>query len=161
MAEYNGNGVARWGMLASWAAVILALVFGIGGAIGAAIGLALQDTRLAVKGLQERELANAKDSGRLMERIDNHGAALVKLDEVLQREMRILDDAIEAKIMDLDHRLQGEIARAAAVGAEDRQGLRAELAQIRMYQDGARERNADQDARLKAMERMLFDKKPP
>jgi hypothetical protein len=147
------NGVARWGVLASWSGIILALVFGIGGAIGSAFALALQDTRLAVKGLQERELVNARDSGALTERIINHGASLRTLDETLQREMRLLDQAMEAKLVELDERLQAEIGRWADISKEEREELRRLVERIEAYQNSTRERNADQDARIRALEK--------
>jgi len=153
------NGTATWGVLASWASVILALVFGIGGAIGMAFGLALSDTRLAVKGLQERELVNAEDRGRQSERIDRHGDGLLRLDEVLQREMRQLDQAMIVQIEGLDARLQGEIARSARDAELDREVLRDAIAEMREYQNHAREVNATQDERERAIERQLYEPK--
>ena len=155
MATVNGNGNGR---KPDWAGhtFVLALVFGIGGAIMTAIGLALQDTRVGVHGLQARELTNAFERGQLTERIGNHGASLVKLDETLQREMRLLDDAMQQYLIDLDHRLQGEISRAAMVGSEDRTALRALLTEVRQYQDGSRGLNTEQTERLRALERAVY-----
>lgn len=133
--------------------VILALVFGIGGAILTALGLALGDTRNGVHGLQDRELANAYERGRLDTKIDNHGDKLIKLDETLQREMRLLDAAMVSRIDELDHRLQGEIARASDVGTDDRSVLRASIAELRQYQDHFREINAKQDEWIRMNER--------
>ncbi len=151
MAETNGR--ATWAVLGVWAGVILTLVFGIGSAVGWHYNQRMGLFERMVVGLQDRELARAFEQGRLAERIDNHGARLVALDEVLQREMRLINDRTLERLGALDIRLQDEIRHAARVGEEDRETIKALVAEMREYQDMARGLNAAQEERLRALER--------
>lgn len=151
------SGRTEWSVLAGWAAVILTIVGMVGGSVGFSIARNADRLEGQVSGIQARELGLAFERGKLAERIDNHGEALTQLDTTLQREMRLLDSAMEAKLIDLDARLQGEIARAAHVGEEDRAVLREAIDRMRELQESTRGITAEQAERLRAIERELFE----
>lgn len=148
--ESNGN--AKSSLLATWAGVILTLVFGIGTAVGVAFSLAIKDTRESVTGLQARELMHEYERGKYEEKINNHGNALVKLDETLQREMRLLNATLESGLSDLDKRLQAEIAREVA--NSDKAGARISelLTEGRVTNDESRVQRSAHEERIKSLE---------
>lgn len=107
--EQRVNEGTNWGVLGTWGAVLITILGGIG--------------FMAVRPLEQR-------MDRYATRLDNHVAttagdsvhiqtlyshlskvtdSVETLDEVLQREMRLLDSAVEQKITALDTILQREI----------------------------------------------------
>lgn len=155
------SGRTDWGILAAWAGVILLVVGMVGGVVASGFDGKIGANAEDVRGIRERELEQAENRGRYAERIDNHGETLTALDATLQREMRLLDGAMEAKLVDLDGRLQGEIARAAHVGEEDRTVLREAVDRMRALQEALSGITAEHTQRLHAIERQVFEGETP
>lgn len=156
----EANGYAKSSLLATWAGVILTLVFGIGTAVFVAFGLALKDTRESTAGLQARELSHEYERGKYEEKINNHGNALVKLDETLQREMRLLNATLESGLSDLDKRLQAEIAREVVNSDKSNARISELLAEGRVTNDESLVQRSAHEERIRSLERASEKKGP-
>jgi len=105
--ELKDSSKVQWGPLISAAGVLLA----IGGMFGTGLTdkLALMHERQLEA--EERFYLHEHSTGHagLAQIVEGNGDSLEKLDEVLQREMRILDSRMETVIEGLDERLQIEM----------------------------------------------------
>lgn len=108
----------QWGPLASWAGVI----FAIGSVVVGSIYLQLRETNDMAKNTHTLLFEREHERGRRDQMIDDTvtrletltaamSAADKDLDEVLQREMRLLNATTDEKVNALDMRLQSEISR--------------------------------------------------
>lgn len=110
----------NWSTYAAWSGVILSVVFAIGGTLGWGFqrDMGRVETILA-KGIElcvEESYTNGRSTAiqeRLRNDVDRFRDEMRSLhreqDEQLQREMRLLDSAMQAQINDFDKRLQNEM----------------------------------------------------
>lgn len=148
-------GQTSWGTLASWAAVIIGVVFGVGGIVGSSWTRDINRNEGAIKELWETRgrdvqshLAREYERGKGDQRLDAAERGLVKLDVDLQREMRLVNDTTKAEnsqtraqLIEFDRRLQGEIRQSH----DDLQG------QIKQVGDDSKGRKAEMDDRYKSL----------
>ena len=113
-----------------------------------------------VGGVLTRELRSAEHIGTVNEKLRAledktlaNGHSVAALDTDLQREMRDLDAAAEAKVDGLDARLQGEIRTVSGLLSATMEGNQRALEKNSEFQVMNRENIAGMSERLKALER--------
>ena len=122
------------------------------------LGPVESEATLAESRLRDHELSDGH-SGAKMGVARNH-ERLLQLDEVLQREMRLLNDRTRADLDSLDRRLQGEIANNNASTIDALTEVRRRIDRLNDWQTEHDKTvsgvNADQSARIKDIERRLM-----
>lgn len=154
----------QWSTYASWAAIVLGIVAAIGTLSLEPLrdGQSAIDTRL---GRMEREGAMSVQA-ELRGLKDDHAETkddvrrdVAGLDETLHREMRILDTRIEQKVAGLDKLLQREMRLLNDRMGDQVDAARQEVRALRSWQarhdTDVSGRNADQDARIRTLERRV------
>lgn len=101
---------------------------------------------------------------RVVDLDNKQSSALIHMDDVLQREMRILDDVMLNEISNLDTVLQREMRLLLAADKEDREHLFDLIEELDEENDRGEQRDmqnsaddANQDARIKVLEKQIME----
>lgn len=150
----------NWGAFASWAGVVL-MVIGIGssGYVRDLTRVENVQTTLFKDYIDHKELPGHPTALVMHKHMDDR---LTHLDEILQREMRLLDDNINTSAVELDKRLQNEMRMLN--DAQDREivGLEKRLSKTEKWIVGHDRSvsglNAEQSTRIEQLEREVYKK---
>ena len=139
IATKLSNRGTDWKMLASWASVLIALMTVIGGMAMLPMRervLSLESTSSKfVQMFHDHELKDAHPV--MIERVDRLEKDLEKLDIVLQREMRLLDDVASERVEKLDVVLQRELQLNDEIIKKELSSLKGQIKNIKDSQRAA------------------------
>ena len=129
-----------WGDMAKWASVVLTMVALVGGLVAFGMNAKIDDLYGQIKSHEALEAhpAALRDLGKTEIRIERVEGSVVKLDEILQREMRLLDQTLQNEFGGWIEGLQKQIDSTSKV-VETHDGVLDLLARI--------------DERVKALEK--------
>lgn len=159
-----GVGRTDWGVLIGGGMLILSIVAMVGGALGTGflrdMNRVERDVRDHDKWATQKAMELEFERGKAQQQREDLRSAVVKLDTDLQREMRdvnatteekirTVEATSEARIDAVDRRMQNEITNVVSL-MQDR------LHMLEDYQLRARELNAAQGERARAIERAVF-----
>lgn len=130
-----------WGVLASWGAVFVTVIAVVGGLALTPLVVGLQKQEYRHDDLAEKLFEHHTDGhpGSIMDKVANNKAAIENLDEVLQREMRLLDDILQREMS-----LQRQVVEAQIGAISDR---------IKVNTDAIREISQEQRRRTERVYR--------
>ena len=151
-----------WGVLASWAAVVLSFVSVIGGLVAYGINGRIDNLARGNRELTKDFIAHTSNGHprNVVAATVRNKERIEQLDTVLQREMRLLDQEGAAKLADLDKRLQLEMRLLQQIRDAKLDAILKRLDKAELWMVDHDKRvvglNAAQWERIKALERVVY-----
>ena len=151
-------GQTDWKALSGWAAVVMSVIAMVGGALGVGFMRDMSRMEKYVESHEAWEKAQSSEldfeRGQAAQQREDLRTAVANLVINLQREMRDVNGTTEAKLAELDRRVQGEVANVSTLLSSRMDAMSGDRYRA---SDAARDLKA-LDERFKYLERQLFEK---